>query len=54
LLPRYRLPLTVTTGELESFVELAAPGINVAPALIFVIRKMSRCGSGSSSICALL
>ena len=34
------------TGELESFVELAAPGMKAAPALIRGSRKTSRCGSG--------
>ena len=42
----------MTTGELLSLVELAAPGMNVAPADSFGSRKMSRCGSGSDWISA--
>jgi hypothetical protein len=48
------LPLTVTTGELVSFVELAAPGMAVAPALSFGSRNTSRWARGSSVICRLV
>ena len=34
------------TGELDSLVEFAAPGMKAAPALIRGSRKTSRCGSG--------
>ena len=38
------------TGELDSFVEFAAPGMAVAPTDNLGSAKMSRCGSGSSWI----
>jgi hypothetical protein len=40
------LPFTAITGELESLVEFAAPGMKAAPALIRGSRNTSRCGSG--------